>query len=242
MFIWPYGHMMPKINTMKTTIISCASEKGGSGKTTINIILATNLFFKHAKKVVLIDLDNPQYSVYKKRQRDLKELSEAEQLTAKFYPIEKSTVQELDTLIKNYYGTVDFIILDFPGNLNEEMVKGLLYVEHIFIPFFLDELEINSTAVFYKTLKNNFLENDGRVLRGINLFFNRYEKIKVNKFAAIRRGFEKSGMPLMQSVVMDRTIYREKYRNTLLPIPESRENGEMELNEFINEVITILND
>ena len=49
-------------------------------------------------------------------------------------------------------------------------------------------------------------------------------------------------MPLMQSVVMDRTIYREKYRNTLLPIPESRENGEMELNEFINEVITILND
>lgn len=233
--------MMPKLNKMKTTIISCASEKGGSGKTTINIILATNLFFNHAKKVVLIDLDNPQYSVYKKRQRDLRELSESEQLTTESYPIEKSNVHELNTLIKTYYGKVDYIILDFPGNLNEEMVKGLLYVEHIFIPFFLDELEINSTVIFYKTLKNNFLENDNRVLRGINLFFNRYEKIKVNKFAAIRSAFEKSGMPLMKSVIMDRTIYREKYRNTLLPIPKSRENGEMELNEFINEVITILN-
>lgn len=234
--------MMPKHNKMKTKIISCASEKGGSGKTTINIILATNLFFNYSKKVVLIDLDNPQYSVYKKRQRDLNELSESEQGTAEIYPIEKSNINELNTLIKTYYGKVDYIILDFPGNLNEEMVKGLLYVEHIFIPFFLDELEINSTVIFYKTLKNNFLENDNRVLQGINLFFNRYEKIKINKFAAIRSAFEKVGMPLMKSVVMDRTIYREKYRNTLLSIPESRENGEMELNEFINEVITILNE
>lgn len=234
--------MMPKHNKMKTKIISCASEKGGSGKTTINVILATNLFFRHGKKVVLIDLDNPQYSVFKKRQRDLKELSQTEQFNAEFYPIEKSNVQELELHIKTYYGKVDYIILDFPGNLNEEMVKGLLYVEHIFIPFFLDELEINSTVVFHKTLKNNFLENDNRVLQGINLFFNRYEKIKINKFAAIRNAFAKAGMPLMKSVIMDRTIYREKYRNTLLPIPESRENGEMELNEFINEVITILNE
>tara|TARA_A100000171_G_scaffold48244_1_gene55446 strand:+ start:208 stop:366 length:159 start_codon:yes stop_codon:yes gene_type:complete len=34
-----------------------------------------------------------------------------------------------------YYGLLDYIILDLPGSLNVEMVKGLLYVEHIFIPF-----------------------------------------------------------------------------------------------------------
>ena len=147
----------------------------------------------------------------------------------------------MDALIKAYYGRVDYIILDFPGNLNEEMVKGLLYVEHLFIPFFLDELEINSTVIFYKTLKTNFLENQNRVLKGIHLFFNRYEKIKINKFAAIREAFEKLGMPLMKSVVMDRTVYREKYRNTLVPIPEYRENGKLELNEFINEVIERIN-
>ena len=226
---------------MKTTIISCASEKGGSGKTTLNIILATNLYFKHGKKVVLIDMDNPQYSVYKKRERDVLQLSDNEKHTSASYPIEKSNVSELDALIKAYYGRVDYIILDFPGNLNEEMVKGLLYVEHLFIPFFLDELEINSTVIFYKTLKTNFLENQNRVLKGIHLFFNRYEKIKINKFAAIREAFEKSGMPLMKSVVMDRTVYREKYRNTLVPIPEFRENRKLELNEFINEVIERIN-
>lgn len=226
---------------MKTTIISCASEKGGSGKTTLNIILATNLYYRHGKKVVLIDMDNPQYSVYKKRERDVLQLSDNEKHTIASYPIEKSNVSELDALIKAYYGSVDYIILDFPGNLNEEMVKGLLYVEHLFIPFFLDELEINSTVIFYKTLKTNFLENQNRVLKGIHLFFNRYEKIKINKFAAIREAFEKSGMSLMKSVVMDRTVYREKYRNTLVPIPDFRENGKLELNEFINEVIERIN-
>jgi len=222
---------------MKTKIISCAGEKGGCGKTTINIILATNLFFKHGKKVVLIDMDDPQYSVYKKRQRDLAQLKDEEKDDMTIYPIEKSNVEDLHSLVQKYYDKVDYIILDFPGNLNREMVKGLLYVEHIFIPFFLDELEIDSTANFYKTLKNNFLDNEERVLSGIHLFFNRYQKIKVNKFEAIRQAFTNAGMPMMKSVVMDRTIYRERYRNTLFPIPETHEKSEMGLNAFINEVI-----
>lgn len=235
MVIWPYD--ASKKEQMNTKIISCAGEKGGCGKTTINIILATNLFFTHKKSVVLIDLDNPQYSIYKKRKRDLAQLRSEEKDDLNIYPIEKSNVEGLHGLIKDYYGKVEYIILDFPGNLNKEMVKGLMYVEHIFIPFFLDELEIDSTAVFYKTLKSNFLENNERVLQGIHLFFNRYQKIKVNKFANIREAFTKADMPMMTSVVMDRTIYRERYRNTIFPIPESQEYGELELHSFINEVI-----
>ena len=153
--------------------------------------------------------------------------------------VERATVQTLEPLIKKYYGTVDFIIVDFPGNLNEEMVRGLLYVEHIFIPFFLDELEIDSTAVFYKTLQRNYLWNENRVLRSVNLFFNRYELVKVNKFDAVRRTLAKAGMPMMEQVVMERTVYRERYRNTLIPIPPTKENGELGLKRFMEEVMRI---
>lgn len=221
---------------METKIISCTGEKGGCGKTTLNIILATNLFHLYGKKVVLIDMDNPQYSVCKKRKRDLTQIGGNE---TKIFPVERATIYTLEPLIKKYYGTMDFIIIDFPGNLNEEMVRGLLYVEHIFIPFFLDELEIDSTAVFYKTLRKNFLGNDNRVLRSVNLFFNRYELVKVNKFNAVRNTLASAGMPMMRQVVMERTIYREKYRNTLVPIPLSKENGERGLKRFMEEVLEI---
>ena len=221
---------------METKIISCTGEKGGCGKTTLNIILATNLFHLYGKKVVLIDMDNPQYSVYKKRKRDLSQIGNME---TNIFPVERATIHTLEPLIKKYYGTMDFIIIDFPGNLNEEMVRGLLYVEHIFIPFFLDELEIDSTAVFYKTLRKNFLGKDNRVLRSVNLFFNRYELVKVNKFDAVRNTLARAGMPMMRQVVMERTIYREKYRNTLVPIPESKENGERGLKRFMEEVLEI---
>ena len=221
---------------METKIISCTGEKGGCGKTTLNIILATNLFHLYDKKVVLIDMDNPQYSVYKKRKRDLSQIGNTK---TNAFPVERATIYTLEPLIKKYYGTMDFIIIDFPGNLNEEMVRGLLYVEHIFIPFFLDELEIDSTAVFYKTLRKNFLGNDNRVLRSVNLFFNRYELVKVNKFNAVRNTLASAGMPMMRQVVMERTIYREKYRNTLVPIPLSKENGERGLKRFMEEVLEI---
>ncbi|MEX0360351.1 MAG: ParA family protein [Allomuricauda sp.] len=224
---------------MKTKIISCAGEKGGCGKTTMNIILATNLAKLYGKKVVLIDMDDPQYSVFKKRERDLQRLSPGERDGLELYPVVRSTVDTLDQWIRRYFGKTDYIIIDFPGNLNEEMVQGLLYIEHLFIPFFLDELEIDSTAMFYKTLESNFLHNEDRVLRSLNLFFNRYELLKTNTFNAVRSTFEQAGMPIMKEVVMDRTVYRERYRNTIYPIPDGKENSEMELKKFIEQVVKI---
>ena len=106
MVIWPYD--ASKKEQMNSKIISCAGEKGGCGKTTINIILATNLFFKHKKSVVLIDMDNPQYSIYKKRKRDLAQLRSEEKEDLNFYPIEKSNVDGLHSfaLCRRFnYGT-----------------------------------------------------------------------------------------------------------------------------------------
>lgn len=226
---------------METKIISIVGEKGGVGKTTLNVILATNLHYANSKKVVLIDADNPQYSIYKKRNRELSLLDDSAIPKLSPYPIERVTASSIQDTILKYYGNVNYIIIDLPGSLNVEMVKGLLYVEHVFIPFGHDELEIDSTTNFYFTLKNNFLDNEERVLKTVNLFFNKYQLVRKNKFSLLRQQFEKANIPMLNSVVRDRTIYKEQYRNTLYPIPDNKENGQMELKGFFKELELVSN-
>ncbi|HEA23646.1 hypothetical protein LCGC14_2086170 [marine sediment metagenome] len=226
---------------METKIISIVGEKGGIGKTTLNILLASELRYARGKKVVLLDMDDPQYSIYKKRNRELQLLETEERGQKDVYPIEPVTVATIQKTVLEYYGRVDYIIMDLPGSLNLEMVKGLLYVEHVFIPFGHDELEIDSTSNFYLTLKNNFLDNDQRVLKSINLFFNKYKLVRKNRFSELRQQFRDATIPMMESVVKDKIIYKEQYRNTLYPIPEGKEEGEKELKSFFEEVIKLVN-
>tara|TARA_R110000765_G_scaffold9911_3_gene30850 strand:- start:30878 stop:31558 length:681 start_codon:yes stop_codon:yes gene_type:complete len=226
---------------MDTKIISIVGEKGGIGKTTLNIILASDLYYAKGKKVLLLDVDNPQYSIHKKRQREIELLDAEEREQKDVYPIVPVTVETIQDTILKYYGLVDYIIMDLPGSLNIEMVKGLLYVEHVFIPFGHDELEIDSTSNFYFTLKSNFLDNEERVLKSINLFFNRYKLVRKTKFSVLRRQLNDVGIPMMKSVVKDKTIYKEDYRNTLFPIPENKEQGEKELKKFFEEIVQLSN-
>ncbi len=222
---------------METKIIAIASEKGGVGKTTLSIMLATNLFHHFKKKVVLMDIDDPQFSVLKKRNRELNLVDVGQLPEFETYPIERVSVSNIKDEIIAYYGTVDFIIVDLHGGLTAEVVQGLMFVEHIFIPFDHDELEIESTLFFYNTLKKNFLNNDDRVLKSIHLFFNQYQEIQRNKFASLKEQMLGIGIPMMNSVVKKKQIYREQYRSTLYAIPEHKELGSNDIKNFFNEII-----
>tara|TARA_R110002111_G_scaffold184998_2_gene250826 strand:- start:111 stop:815 length:705 start_codon:yes stop_codon:yes gene_type:complete len=224
---------------METKIISIAGEKGGVGKTTLNIMLATNLFHLYSKKVVLMDYDDPQYSVFKKRERELNSIDENEKNDLEIYPIEKVSTSNIKNAIIQYYGKVDYIIIDFHGGLTQAMIEGLMFVEHIFIPFDHDELEIDSTYNFYLTLKSNFLENEERVLKSVHLFFNQYRKIQKNKFAVLKGQLMSVDLPFMKNVVKEKEIYRTQYRNTLFPIPDNKELGELDIKKFFKEIMEL---
>lgn len=226
---------------METKIISIAGEKGGVGKTTLSIMLATNLFHLYSKKVVLMDYDEPQYSVYKKWKRELESVEENEKLNLKIYPVEKVSVTNIKEKVLEYYGKVDYIIVDFHGGLSKEMIQGLMFIQHIFIPFDHDELEIDSTFNFYLTLKTNFMENEARVLKSVHLFFNQFREIQKNKFAVLKEQFISAGLPFMKHVVKEKEIYRGRYRNTLFPIPEHKELGKNDIKNFFNEILELTN-
>ena len=78
-----------------TKYISISSQKGGVGKTTINILAASAFHFLAKQKVAVIDCDYPQHSLKNLRDKELELLASSPEKAAEFmamgqqaYPIE----------------------------------------------------------------------------------------------------------------------------------------------------------
>lgn len=86
--------------------VAFSTQKGGAGKTTLTVLIASYLHYVKGKNVAVIDCDYPQHSIFEMRERDFKMVDEDEfykgmayeQVTRlegkKFYPIVESNPQE----------------------------------------------------------------------------------------------------------------------------------------------------
>ncbi|MBB3125242.1 cellulose biosynthesis protein BcsQ [Mesoflavibacter sabulilitoris] len=246
----------------ETKVISFVGEKGGIGKTTINIMAASALHYYFKKSVLLIDSDNPQFSSFKKRKSDLKIFGDFLEDDHKPYKVIKAkanpnesdryngilTVQEI---VEENDGKYDYIIIDFPGNINEDMTSGLIHVDYAFIPFSHDQLEIESSTSYYKKLMKFFILNEDTNLKKAFLFYNRYQRVKKNKYSKLTELLKQSNFNigedafkynLLETYVLDKTIYQEEFRNTLFSFNENQENDPEDFKAFINEIIKLTNN
>ena len=53
------------------TVVSFFSAKGGTGKTTFNMSMASFLKYNLGKEVIVLDADTPEYNLYNSRVREL---------------------------------------------------------------------------------------------------------------------------------------------------------------------------
>ena len=63
----------------KTTFVAFSTQKGGAGKTTLTVLMASYLHYVKGINVGVIDCDFPQYSIDEMRRRDFKTIEENEQ-------------------------------------------------------------------------------------------------------------------------------------------------------------------
>ncbi len=137
-------------------VISFFSAKGGTGKTTFNVLLASYIKYRLCKRVMVLDFDFPEFNLAHMRERDLLYL-EREGIPFKeedFYPIERvrkkkaTDIRALADQFKLFSSELDYLILDFPGSFSEEdPVCQLLLDGHIdlmLIPVELDPMIIAS--------------------------------------------------------------------------------------------------
>ena len=80
----------------ETKYVAISTQKGGAGKTTLTVLVASYLHYVKGYNVAVVDCDFPQYSVHDMRKRDLKAIMEDEYYKSMAY-------EQLKRLEKNPY-------------------------------------------------------------------------------------------------------------------------------------------
>ena len=187
-------------------VISFFSAKGGTGKTTFNVLLASYIKYRLGKRVMVLDFDFPEFNLSHMRERDLLYL-EREGIPfheEEFYPIErvrKKTARDIRALAKQFElfsAELDYLILDFPGSFSaDDPVCQLLLDGHIdlmVIPVELDPMIIASM----RSLSHILQENKQRT----RLFFNRVcGREPKEAYARVRDWFAEDGSVISEHYV-----------------------------------------
>jgi chromosome partitioning protein len=137
-----------------TTVITISTSKGGQGKSTTNVLLATALASEPLnKRVLLLDMDL-QRSIYTQRLNDLKAYEPGTNVP---FEVKAYTLKELEQSINKLRDSYDYIFIDSAGSFDltkplkgQEIYQILIYTDLLLIPFSGGNYNLESTIEFLK--------------------------------------------------------------------------------------------
>ena len=194
-------------------VVSFFSAKGGTGKTTFNMSMASFLKYHLGKAVIVLDADTPEYNLYNSRVRELdcKRKNGGIDESA-LYPVWKvldvtpEGIESLAGKLDALRGSVDYVLIDFPGScVKDDAIwtfarRGVL--DLVVIPVDMDPMVLASAL----QLAEIFTHTGQKVL----LFFNKvHGKIPSEKYDAVAelfrsRGFRMSECRIKNALAMSR--------------------------------------
>ena len=145
------GQILPGI------FLSFENPKGGVGKSTITTLFASYLHANAKDKglvIGVVDIDDFQNSIGSLRDRDKRDPDYSEE-----FDVIPLSSEEFINRIDFLRDAFDIILVDFPGSLKQSgVVKSLMLIDIIIIPFEPSKLDIIYTLQFYKFYEENILK------------------------------------------------------------------------------------
>lgn len=249
--------------TKKTLKISFSTPKGGVGKSTMTIFLASVLHYRLGYNVLVMDCDFPQYSLSNMRERDMKTImqnayhkkaaiKQFQSINKKAYPIVKckaeSALEKASEYVNRSAVEPDIIFFDLPGTANTKgVLTTLKAMDFIFSPITADRLVVESTLSFAKAFLGLPKTGDNNKEQAMCLFWNQVDgREKTGLYNAYQNVIEKLNLPIMQARLMDSKRFRKEpddtanyiFRSSLLPA-EKQLMKITRLDQFVGEFLKI---
>ena len=86
------------------TFIAFSTQKGGAGKTTLTVLMASYLYYVRGYDVVVVDCDFPQFSIKDMRERDMQSIESNEYLLRQAYEQLKRTGKSAYPIVESHPG------------------------------------------------------------------------------------------------------------------------------------------
>lgn len=223
---------------MKT--ISFFTEKGGSGKTTFNMLMASYLSYFLGKRVCLVDFDSPAHHLHSARQRELlaldKSVREGRSASVdadSLYEIvalsgtDPSSVGQICAFIRKARSenAYDYMILDFPGSLRRNdasaSIIGSGLLDMLCMPVRSDMMEISAMIRFHNCILGNGTSEGINPRQRTLAFFNFAGRSESGTYyAMLTQGLEDMGIAVSpfrvpNLVAMKKEGTRDSFRSTM---------------------------
>ncbi len=244
--------------------IAFSTQKGGAGKTTLTVTMASYLYYMKGLKVLVVDCDYPQYSIddMRKREKALLGLSPAFNKAAtdvitrtKLVPFPvlvcppEEAMQKVKALVEDSED-VDLVFFDLPGTVNNYGVVNVVNcMDVVVVPVAADNVVLESSLAFALKLKE-WLTTGKSQIKELYLLWNMVDgREKTDLYDRYEKVFEELGLQTLKTKVPDTKKYRREgsesleravFRSTVMPPDKTLLKG-TRLPELAEEILKILN-
>ncbi|GAB3048030.1 ParA family protein [Spirosoma pulveris] len=227
-------------------LISVCTQKGGVGKTTLTMLLATYYHTTLGKPVTVIDADFPQHSFDATRRSELASIQNDEEIQSLYvtlypemnrelYKVYKGSLEELAMFLTDLKGRGEdeLVFIDMPGTMN---VKGFDRVasqlDYVILPMEADKMSFTA-GLQTLDLFDLFREAKGADYQ-LFMLWNKYKK---SENPSLMQGIEnivreRGNVKILEHRVSDSVTWKRE-RSTLFPSDKVK-NLVGELNQLLN--------
>lgn len=249
--------------TKQPLFIALASPKGGVGKSTLTMLVASYLHYRKGYNVGVVDCDAPQHSVEELRELEVQRVTDDayfnrlaflqyEQSGKRAYPVETCQPEEAvacaNRMTQEYEEPFDMIFFDMPGTVNKtSIIVTLSAMDYIFFPISAEVLVLKSTIAFAKVFGECVRAGQTRV-RELRMIWNWVDaREKTDLYAEYDKLIRSMGLNILTTTLPDTKKFRKElsernrmvFRSTLFAADEQLAKS-TRLNVLIDELLTVI--
>lgn len=250
----------------KEIFIAFATQKGGIGKTSVTVLVASYLHYVKGYNVAIVDCDYPQSSIMDIREREIKLIGEDtyfktlacnhfRRLKKKAYPIVSSNpvdaLDDAERMINEEDVKPDIVFFDLPGTLKSDgVVRTLAQMDYIFAPVSADRLVVESTLQFTSMFNENLMTPGIAKAKGLYLFWTMVDgREKSELYEIYEKVIAELGLSVLKTALPDSKRFRRDlsverktiFRSTIFPIDNSLLKGSS-IKELSDEICNIIKE
>lgn len=243
--------------------VAFSTQKGGAGKTTLTVLVASYLHYVKGYNVAVVDCDFPQYSIHDMRQRDMDAAIKDEhykmlafeqfsRLKKKAYPVlcsRSENAPEMAEGLTKSGNPPDFIFFDLPGTINSEsIVNTLATMDYIFTPIAADRVVMESSVKFASVVNEHLISTGKSNIKGLYLVWNMVDgREKTDLYGVYEKVCSELALPVLKTYLPDSKRFRKEtgaerkavFRSTLFPADKTLIRGS-NLDSLVDEILGII--